>query len=199
VLRSTRHPQRGSLLGPGNRGCGLQRLSGKPSGWPYSKINPVLDSSTTFTDSSVQSGQNYYYITTSVDSTGAQSSSSNEIHVVIPPPRIGIGRSGAEAVNFRSTGQIFAHSLLQDGIVHSRALPQRQFGFHAGTYVPRHLDTSLMRNAPANSPLPCRPNDRSRGNRCPLRWWQCGLLYIKPLLTRLVRRLVFQCHQTYPP
>ena len=56
------------------------------AGGPYSKINPVLDSSTTFTDSSVQSGQNYYYVTTSVDSTGAQSSYSNEIQVVIPTP-----------------------------------------------------------------------------------------------------------------
>jgi hypothetical protein len=38
------------------------------------------------TDSSVQGGQNYYYVTTSVDSTGAQSSYSNEIQAVIPTP-----------------------------------------------------------------------------------------------------------------
>jgi len=55
-------------------------------GGPYSKINPVLDTSTTFTDSFVQGGQNYYYVTTSVDSTGAQSSYSNEIQAVIPIP-----------------------------------------------------------------------------------------------------------------
>jgi hypothetical protein len=56
------------------------------AGGPYSKINPVLNASTTFTDSSVQGGQNYYYVTTSVDSTGAQSSYSNQIQVVIPSP-----------------------------------------------------------------------------------------------------------------
>jgi len=56
------------------------------AGGPYSKINPVLDASTTFTDGSVQGGQNYYYVTTSVDSTGAQSSYSNEIRAVIPTP-----------------------------------------------------------------------------------------------------------------
>ena len=56
------------------------------AGGPYSKINTVLDASTTFTDSSVQGGQNYYYVTTSVDSTGAQSSYSDELQVVIPAP-----------------------------------------------------------------------------------------------------------------
>jgi Abnormal spindle-like microcephaly-assoc'd, ASPM-SPD-2-Hydin len=56
------------------------------SGGPYSKINSVLDASTTFTDISVQGGQNYYYVTTSVDSTGAQSSYSNEVHASIPTP-----------------------------------------------------------------------------------------------------------------
>jgi len=55
-------------------------------GGPYSKINLVLDANTTFIDSSVQGGQIYYYVTTSVDSTGAQSSYSNEIQAAIPTP-----------------------------------------------------------------------------------------------------------------
>jgi len=46
----------------------------------------VLDASTVFTDSSVQGGQSYYYVTTSVDSTGAQSPYSNEIQTAIPSP-----------------------------------------------------------------------------------------------------------------
>jgi len=71
---------------PATAVVGYNVYRGSQAGGPYSKINPVLDSSTTFTDSSVQSGQTYYYITTSVDSTGAQSSYSNEIHVVIPTP-----------------------------------------------------------------------------------------------------------------
>ena len=56
------------------------------TGGPYSKINPVVTAGTTFTDSSVQGGQNYYYVTTSVDSTGTQSSYSNEIQAAIPTP-----------------------------------------------------------------------------------------------------------------
>jgi len=56
------------------------------AGGPYSKINSVLDASTVFTDSSVQGGQSYYYVTTSVDSTGAQSPYSNEIQTAIPSP-----------------------------------------------------------------------------------------------------------------
>jgi hypothetical protein len=54
------------------------------SGGPYAKINSVIDASTTYTDSSVQAGQNYYYVTTSVSSTGTQSSYSNEIQAAIP-------------------------------------------------------------------------------------------------------------------
>jgi hypothetical protein len=65
---------------------GYNVYRGSQAGGPYSKINSVLNASTTFIDSSVQSGQNYYYVTTSVDSTGAQSLNSNEIHEVIPTP-----------------------------------------------------------------------------------------------------------------
>jgi hypothetical protein len=65
---------------------GYNVYRGSQAGGPYSKINSVLNASTTFSDSSVQSGQNYYYVTTSVDSTGAQSVYSNEIHEVIPTP-----------------------------------------------------------------------------------------------------------------
>jgi hypothetical protein len=71
---------------PATAVVGYNIYRGSQAAGPYSKINPVLDSSTTFTDSSVQSGQNYYYVTTSVDSTGAQSSYSNEIQAVIPSP-----------------------------------------------------------------------------------------------------------------
>jgi len=37
---------------------------GSKSGGPYTKLNSVLDASTTYTDSSVQSAQTYYYVTT---------------------------------------------------------------------------------------------------------------------------------------
>ena len=71
---------------PASAVVGYNVYRASQTGGPYSKINPVLNAGTTFTDSSVQGGQNYYYVTTSVDSTGTQSSYSNEIRVAIPTP-----------------------------------------------------------------------------------------------------------------
>jgi len=56
------------------------------SGGPYSKINSALDLSMSYGDSTVQSGQTYYYATTAVDSTGAESSYSNQVQAVVPFP-----------------------------------------------------------------------------------------------------------------
>jgi hypothetical protein len=56
------------------------------TGGPYSKINSVLNAGTAYADSSVQGGQAYYYVTTSVDSSGTQSTYSNEIQAAIPSP-----------------------------------------------------------------------------------------------------------------
>jgi hypothetical protein len=65
---------------------GYNVYRGSQTGGPYSRINAVLDASPSYTDSSVQSGQSYYYVTTSVDSAGVQSAYSNETYVVIPTP-----------------------------------------------------------------------------------------------------------------
>ena len=56
------------------------------SGGPYSKIDAALDTSTTYTDSTVQSGQTYYYVTTAVDGSGLESTYSNQAQAVIPTP-----------------------------------------------------------------------------------------------------------------
>jgi fibronectin type 3 domain-containing protein len=65
---------------------GYDVYRGNQSGGPYVKINPVQNSGTSYTDNSVQAGQNYYYVTTAVDSTGTQSKFSNETHAGIPTP-----------------------------------------------------------------------------------------------------------------
>lgn len=52
----------------------------------YSRINSALNPSTSYSDSAVQSGQTYYYATTAVDSSGAESTYSNQVQVVIPLP-----------------------------------------------------------------------------------------------------------------
>jgi fibronectin type 3 domain-containing protein len=44
----------------------------------------LLNPSTNDTDSSVQSGQTYYYVVTAVDSSANESSYSNEVQAVIP-------------------------------------------------------------------------------------------------------------------
>jgi hypothetical protein len=54
------------------------------SAGPFSQINPSLDSTTSFIDSSVQSGFTYYYATTAVSSNGKQSGYSNQVSVAIP-------------------------------------------------------------------------------------------------------------------
>ena len=54
------------------------------SGGPYTKLNSSLDASTTFTDSSVLSGQTYYYVVTAVDSNNVESVYSNQVTAVIP-------------------------------------------------------------------------------------------------------------------
>ena len=52
----------------------------------YSKLNSTLNPTTAYTDSTVQSGQTYYYSTTAVDANGNESIHSNEIQVVVPSP-----------------------------------------------------------------------------------------------------------------
>jgi len=53
-------------------------------GGPYSQINVSLVAATLFMDSTVVDGLTYYYVTTSVDPEGAQSSYSNEAQAQVP-------------------------------------------------------------------------------------------------------------------
>ena len=54
------------------------------SGSGYTKLNSTPVSGLTYTDSSVTGGKTYYYVTTSVDSAGAESSYSEQITMSIP-------------------------------------------------------------------------------------------------------------------
>jgi hypothetical protein len=65
---------------------GYNVYRGGTSGGPYTRINSALESSTNYTDSSVQAGQTYYYVATAVDSTGAESAYSSQVQAVIPSP-----------------------------------------------------------------------------------------------------------------
>jgi hypothetical protein len=56
------------------------------SGSGYSKINSALNANTSYSDSSVQAGSTYFYVTTAVDGSGVESSFSNQVQAVIPTP-----------------------------------------------------------------------------------------------------------------
>src|SRR5947207_10054450 len=54
------------------------------SGGGYARLNSSLVSVLAYTDSTIQSGTTYYYVTTAVDANGVESTYSNEISAAIP-------------------------------------------------------------------------------------------------------------------
>jgi hypothetical protein len=50
----------------------------------YAKINSALDTTTAYTDTTVVSGQTYYYAATSVSSSGQESTQSAPVEVAVP-------------------------------------------------------------------------------------------------------------------
>jgi fibronectin type 3 domain-containing protein len=63
---------------------GYNVYRGTTSGGPYTKINPSLDATTSFTDATVQAGQTYYWVVTGVNSSNAESTYSNQVAATIP-------------------------------------------------------------------------------------------------------------------
>jgi hypothetical protein len=66
--------------------AGYNIYRGTSTGGPYSRLNSGANVSTSFVDASVASGKTYFYVTTAVDSSGGESSKSNEVRAVIPTP-----------------------------------------------------------------------------------------------------------------
>jgi fibronectin type 3 domain-containing protein len=66
--------------------AGYNVYRGTVSGGPYSKLNSSLIGPTTYTDSTVQSGQTYFYVVTAVDASNVESAYSNTISAIIPFP-----------------------------------------------------------------------------------------------------------------
>ncbi|HMD18451.1 MAG TPA: choice-of-anchor D domain-containing protein [Terriglobales bacterium] len=65
---------------------GYNIYRGTVSGGPYTMINSSLDGTTAYTDSTVVSGQTYYYVATAVNSKSEESGYSNQATAVIPTP-----------------------------------------------------------------------------------------------------------------
>jgi hypothetical protein len=63
---------------------GYNVYRGTISGGPYTLLNTSQIVLTTYTDSTVQSGQTYFYVVTAVDSNNIESVFSNEVSAVIP-------------------------------------------------------------------------------------------------------------------
>jgi fibronectin type 3 domain-containing protein len=58
---------------------------GSVSGGPYARVSSN-DTGLSYTDSAVSGGQTYYYVVTAVDSTGTESTYSNQVQAVVPSP-----------------------------------------------------------------------------------------------------------------
>lgn len=78
---------------------GYNVYRGPSSNGPYTKINTTLDQLTSYSDSTVQGGQTYFYVTTAVDSMGNESEYSNQTQAVIPG-----GGSGSESALYSFSG-----------------------------------------------------------------------------------------------
>ncbi|MGC2321672.1 MAG: hypothetical protein WA463_03480 [Terriglobales bacterium] len=64
--------------------AGYNVYRGSVSGGPYTIMNTSLDGSTNFVDFNVQAGQTLFYVVTSVEANGMESSFSNEVKALIP-------------------------------------------------------------------------------------------------------------------
>ncbi|MFL6446645.1 MAG: DUF4082 domain-containing protein [Bryobacteraceae bacterium] len=65
---------------------GYNVYRGTTSGGTYTKVNSAMVGTTTYVDGSVTAGQTYYYVTTAVDGSGAESGYSNQATAVVPTP-----------------------------------------------------------------------------------------------------------------
>jgi len=63
---------------------GYNVYRGTTSGGPYTKLTASVDSNTSYADDSVLAGLTYYYVVTSVNSSGAESAYSNQVSAAIP-------------------------------------------------------------------------------------------------------------------
>ena len=65
---------------------GYNVYRGTATGGPYTKLNGSAIVTTSFSDSTVRSGSTYYYVSTAINSSGAESVKSNEVRTAIPTP-----------------------------------------------------------------------------------------------------------------
>ena len=64
--------------------AGFNVYRGSVSGGPYTKVNSALIPIASYSDTSVASGQSYYYVATEVDTAGTESAYSSQVSATIP-------------------------------------------------------------------------------------------------------------------
>jgi hypothetical protein len=80
----TAHTATANWTGSVSSVAGYNVYRGTVSGGPYTKLNVSVIGGVTYTDSSVVSGQTYFYVVTAVDGIGNESVFSNQVTAVIP-------------------------------------------------------------------------------------------------------------------
>ncbi len=78
---------------------GYNIYRGPSANGPYTKINSSLDPNTSYSDTTVQGGDTYFYVTTAVDNQGVESAYSNQSEATIPG-----GGSGTESALYSFAG-----------------------------------------------------------------------------------------------
>jgi len=63
---------------------GYNTYSSTVSGGPYTKMTSIPDAATSYTDTSVQAGQTYYFVVTAVNSSNVESAYSPEVSALVP-------------------------------------------------------------------------------------------------------------------
>jgi fibronectin type 3 domain-containing protein len=66
--------------------AGYDVFRSEVSGGPYSKLDANLVASDTYVDTTVLAGLTYYYVVTSVTSSGVQSANSAQASATVPTP-----------------------------------------------------------------------------------------------------------------
>lgn len=70
----------------GSNIAGYNIYRGTHSGGPYSRVNTILISGTTYKDTGVVGGTTYYYVATAKDTSGQESAYSNEARATTQSP-----------------------------------------------------------------------------------------------------------------
>jgi hypothetical protein len=78
---------------------GYNVYHGPSANGPNTKINSSLDPNTTYSATTLQAGETYYYVTTALDNQGFESAYSNQSEATIPG-----GGSGSENALYRFAG-----------------------------------------------------------------------------------------------